>query len=278
MALQRLPGELVARGTRSSIRAYGRGAVVKIPHPSTPDGWIEWEAQYADDVRAVGAPVPRLLGIEQLSGRAASVWEHIRGCSMWQRVVDRPDHSAELGRMLADVQCALLELVPPITLPRQRDRVVAKIRVSAVKVDASLIRALDLIPIAASPPHLCHGDLHPSNVILSDDGPVIVDWFDASRGDPVADIARTSMTLLNDGATPPRHLPGSDLETLGTLTAAYLSQLRLRLEFADAQLVQWQAIQAVARIAEGVPRDSLIEVWRSFARANPPVAAQAASN
>src|SRR2546421_702505 len=67
MALQRLPGELVARGTRSSIRAYGRGAVVKIPHPSTPDGWIEWEAQYADDVRAVGAPVPRLLGIERLS-------------------------------------------------------------------------------------------------------------------------------------------------------------------------------------------------------------------
>jgi aminoglycoside phosphotransferase (APT) family kinase protein len=278
MALQRLPGELVARGTRSSIRAYGRGAVVKIPHRSTPDGWIESEAQYADDVRAVGAPVPRLLGMERVSGRTASVWEHVRGSSMWQRVVDRPDQSAELGRMLADVQCGLLELVPPVTLPRQRDRLVAKIRLSAATVDASLIRALDLIPAGVSPPQLCHGDLHPSNVILSDGGPVIVDWFDASRGDPVADIARTSMTLLNDGATPPRHLPGSDTETLATLTRAYLSHLRLRLEFADTQLAEWQAIQAVARIAEGVPRDSLLEVWRSFARANPPLAAQAASN
>jgi Ser/Thr protein kinase RdoA (MazF antagonist) len=278
MTSQRLPGELVARGTRSSIRAYGRGAVVKIPHRSTPDGWIEWEAQYADDVRAVGAPVPRLLGMERLSGRAASVWEHVRGSSMWQRVVDRPDQSAELGRMLADVQCALLKLVPPVTLPRQVDRIVAKIRLSAATVDASLIRALNLIPAGVSPPRLCHGDLHPSNVILSGRGPVIVDWFDASRGDPVADIARTSMTLLSDGVKPPRHLPGSDTQTLATLTGAYLSQLRLSLEFADAQLAEWQAIQAAARIAEGVPRDSLLEVWRRFARANPPLAAQAASN
>jgi aminoglycoside phosphotransferase (APT) family kinase protein len=278
MTPQRLPGELVARGTRSSIRAYGRGAVVKVPHRSTPEDWIEWEAQYADDARAVGAPVPRLLGMERLSGRAASVWERIDGSSLWQRVVDRPNEARELGRMLADVQCALFEVVPPVTLPRQRDRLVTKIRRSAATIDASLIRALDLIPAAIGPPRLCHGDLHPSNVILSGRGPVIVDWFDASRGDPVADVARTSMTLLSDGATPPRHLPGSDTQTLAALTEAYLTQLRTRLEFTDAQLGEWQAIQAVARVAEGVRRDSLLQVWRRFAQADTSAAAHAISN
>ena len=278
MAVQRLPGELVARGTRSSIRAYGRGAVVKVPHRSTPDDWIEWEAQYADDARAVGAPVPGLLGMERLSGRAASVWERIEGSSMWQRVVDRPEESPQLGRMLADVQCTLLELVPPVTLPRQRDRLVTKIRLSAAGVDASLIRALELIPATVGPPRLCHGDLHPSNVILSERGPVIVDWFDASRGDPVADVARTSMTLLSDGAAPPRHLPGSDTQTLAALTSAYLVHLRTRLEFGDATLAGWQAIQAVARLAEGVPPEPLLQVWRRFAQADPPAATQVASN
>src|SRR5436853_125515 len=72
--LAQLLGDLVARGTRSSIHAYGRGAVVKVPHASTPADWIESEAAYADAARAVGAPVPRMLGIEQVSGRAASVW------------------------------------------------------------------------------------------------------------------------------------------------------------------------------------------------------------
>jgi aminoglycoside phosphotransferase (APT) family kinase protein len=262
----RLLGDLVARGTRSSIHAYGRGAVVKVPHPSTPTGWIHSEAEYAEAVRAAGAPVPRFLGIEQLSGRAASVWERVEGTSMWQRVVDQPDRSAELGRLLADIQRMLFELVPPVTLPNQRDRLVSKIRRSATTFDPSLAPALDLLPARVGPPRLCHGDLHPSNIILSDHGPVIVDWFDASRGDPVADVARTSMTLLGDGVRAPSHLPGSDLRTLASLTEAYLSRVRVPLAIGDHLLARWQAIQAVARMAEGLPRGALLEVWRQFQR------------
>jgi aminoglycoside phosphotransferase (APT) family kinase protein len=264
----RLLGDLVARGTRSWIHAYGPGAVVKVPHPSTPTDWIYSEAEYTEAVRAAGAPVPRLLGIEQISGRAASVWERVEGASMWQRVVDQPSLSAELGRLLADVQRALFELVPPVTLPSQRDRLVSKIRRSAATVDASLARALDLLPARAAPPRLCHGDLHPSNVILGNHAPVIVDWFDASRGDPVADIARTSLTLLGDGTRPPRHLPGSDRRTLGVLTEAYLARLGAPLEIAPELLARWQAVQAVARMAEGVPRAALLEVWRQFERSD----------
>jgi aminoglycoside phosphotransferase (APT) family kinase protein len=187
---------------------------------------------------------------------------------MWPRVVDKPERSAELGRMLADIQRMLFALVPPVTLPNQRDRIVSKIRWSAATVDGSLIRALDLLPARVGAPRLCHGDLHPSNIILSDDGPVIVDWFDASRGDPIADVARTSMLLLGDGKSGPRHLPGADSRTLGTLTEGYISRLRAPLEMGDYLLARWQAIQAVARMAEGLPRGALLEVWTRFQQTN----------
>ena len=261
-------GGLVARGTRSSIRAYGRGAVAKVPHPSTPDGWIESEAEYADAARAVGAPVPRLLGIEKISGRPASIWERVEGTSMWEQVIADPKLSREVGVMLADVQRDLFELVPPATLPRQRDRLVSKIRTAAATVESSLIRALELVPASAGPPRLCHGDLHPSNVILSRDGPVIVDWFDASRGDPVADVARTLLTLLGDGTMTPLHLPGSDGRTLNALTDAYLVRAGEALSIDDALLERWQAVEAVARLAEGVQRAALLEVWRQFGNAD----------
>jgi aminoglycoside phosphotransferase (APT) family kinase protein len=257
-------GDVVARGSRSSVHSYGRGAVVKVPAQSTPEDWIGFEASYADAARAVGAPAPRLLGIEQIAGRAASVWEHVEAPSMWQHVVDRPDRGVELGRLLADIQHALFELVPPVTLPRQRDRLVSKIRWAAVTVDASLERALELLPPQASTPRLCHGDLHPSNVLLGRDGPIIVDWFDASRGDPIADVARSSVTLLSDGANPPRHLPGSDSATLGVLTDAYLARLREHFEIDHDLLACWQAVNAVARMAGGVPRRALLEVWTGF--------------
>lgn len=258
-------GEVVARGSRSSVHAYGRGAVVKVPDPETPADWIPYEATYTEAVRAAGAPVPRLLGIEQIFGRPASVWERIGGPSMWQHVVDRPDHSAEMGRMLADVHLGLFELVPPVTLPRQRDRLVSKIRWSAVVIDESLGGALDLMPADMSMPRLCHGDLHPSNVILGAEGPMIVDWFDASCGDPVADVARSSLTLLGDGANPPSHLPGSDRGTLAVLTESYAAGLRERLGFDDDLLARWRAINAAARLAEGVATEPLLEVWRDFA-------------
>jgi hypothetical protein len=93
---------------------------------------------------------------------------------------------------------------------------------------------------------------------------VLVDWFDASRGDPIADIARSSLTLLSDGANPPEHLPGSDPATLGVLTSAYLARLRENLEIDDDLLARWQAVSAVGRIAEGVPRAALLEVWTRF--------------
>jgi aminoglycoside phosphotransferase (APT) family kinase protein len=268
-------GEVVARGTRSTVHAYGRGAVVKVPVPSTPEGWIAYEARYAEAARAAGAPAPRLLGLEAIAGRTASVWERLEGTSMWQLVVDRPGQSAPLGRLLADIQQALFALVPPVTLPRQRDRLVSKIRRTAATVDPSFARALALLPAPTSRPRLCHGDLHPSNVIIGRDGPMLVDWFDASRGDPIADIARSSLVLLSDGENPPEHLPGADSATLGALTEAYLGRLREYLEIDEDLLARWQAVSAVARMAEGVPSGALLALWMRYGTAG---SVQAAAN
>jgi aminoglycoside phosphotransferase (APT) family kinase protein len=272
MPTHRLLGEVVARGSRSVVHAYGRGAVVKVPKPATPAGWILAEAKHAEAARTVGAPAPRLLGIEDVFGRPASVWQRVDGPSLWEQVVDDPHRSGALGRALADVQLALFGLVPPVTLPDQRDRLTSKIRWSAANVDVSLSAALPLLPERADAPRLCHGDLHPSNVIVSREGPVLVDWFDASRGDRVADVARSCLTLLADGATTPSHLPGSDPGTLAVLTRAYLSRLRESLDIPAGALARWQAINAVARVAEGMPREPLLEVWRRFAWSEPSAA------
>ena len=260
----RLLGRVIAHGSRSAVHAYGRGTVIKVPKPTTPASWIRAEARYVEAVRAVGAPAPALLGMEQIFGRPASVWERVDGPSLWQQVVDRPDRSAEIARTLADVQLALFQLVPPVTLPDQRDRLTSKIRWSAANLDASFAVALDLLPPRAGTPRLCHGDLHPSNVIVSRDGLVLVDWFDAARGDRVADIARSWLTLLGEGAATPSHLPGSDPGTLAVLTQAYLSRLEKSLDIPPALLSRWQAINAAARLAEGVQREPLLKVWRRY--------------
>ena len=246
------------------MHAYGPGVVIKVPEAETPAGWILSEAEYTQAVRAMGAPAPRLVGIEEIAGRPASVWERLEGTSMWRHVIDHPDRSVAMGELMADIQLALFELVPPVTLPDQRDRLTSKIRRSATTIDATLIAALDLIPDGDVPSRLCHGDLHPSNVILTDDGPMLVDWFDASRGDRVADVARSSLTLLADGAHTPSHLPGADEATLQRLTEAYLQRLRDRMGIDEQLLARWQAVNAAARLAEGVAPAPLLAVWERY--------------
>ena len=257
-------GDVVARGSRSTLHAYGRGAVVKVPAPDDwmPEDWIEREARYAVAARAAGAPAARLLGLTTIHGRTASVWERIHGPTLWEQVIDRPERSTEVGHDLAELQLALFELAAPIALPSQADRLIGKIRAAAASVDPGLARAIDLIPERSGRPRLCHGDLHPSNVILSRNGPVIVDWYDASRGDAVADVARTCLTLVGDGA---RHLPGWDGTILEWLTDAYLERLWEPLGLDDERLRIWQGINAVARMAEGLASRALFEAWERCA-------------
>ena len=49
---------------------------------------------------------------------------------------------------------------------------------------------------------LLHLDLHPANVLLSQDGPVVIDWCNAKRGLPAFDVALTALILAQVIVTP----------------------------------------------------------------------------
>ncbi len=49
---------------------------------------------------------------------------------------------------------------------------------------------------------VCHGDFHPDNIMLTPAGPRVIDWNNATSGNPLADIAWTSL-ILRMGEAPP---------------------------------------------------------------------------
>ena len=72
---------------------------------------------------------------------------------------------------------------------------------------ARLHRELHAIPPAADLPGegaaVLHLDLHPANVILSPNGPIVIDWANAARGDASFDVALTAVVLAAAPVGPP---------------------------------------------------------------------------
>ncbi len=261
-------GPVVAWGTRSTVHLYGRDAVAKVPLPTTPDSWIRHEALYTAAVRAAGTPAPEVLDLVSIDGRLAAVYERIQGPSMWQHLADRATTPTRVGTELAEIHLGVLSCSTPLTLPRQRDRLAGKIRRAARIAGAEIAGAAILLPDADTENRLCHGDLHPGNVIMSPDGPVIVDWFDACRGAALADVARTSLLIGAGGATAHSvpHLPGATDEQLVEMHHAYIEAISATIDVGPGELDRWRRIEAAARLAEGLPGAELLAVWRSEAR------------
>lgn len=254
-------GEVIATGSRSTVHAWGNDAVAKVPLAGTPDAWIEAEATYSAAVRAAGAPVPEFLGLVEHEGRPASIYRRVRGTLMWDAAVVSARGAAAAGRALAELQRELAGVPAPVVLPALRDRLRAKLRRAARVVGDDLAGAAAAVGCERERV-ICHGDLHPGNVIVTGDGPIVVDWFDAARGDRRFDLARTSI-LLTTG-DPGEHLRGADAAVLAAVHEAYVAAVVALHGVDPAAPARWRAVVAAARIAEGVASEPLLEVWRAW--------------
>ncbi len=259
-------GRVIGRGARSTVHALGRDRVVKVPLPGTPDAWIRCEAEFSAAVRSLGLPVPEVHDVTVHDGRLVVVYERIHGRSMWLRICDQPSTAAPMGELLAQLHLLVMTRIPPMALPRQRDRLACKIRMSAAELGDDAERACARLPHSSSPLQLCHGDLHPGNVIMSADGPVLLDWFDASRGIAVADVARSSILMgaagRADSSMP--HLMPHDRQAARALHDSYLGAVSDGLaSFDHDEFVGWVRLEAAARLAEGFPPEDMLALWRA---------------
>lgn len=139
------------------------------------------EARIMEYARTNGYPVP---AVEELSDDSLDmVMERIDGTDMLQSMTKRPWTIARQGRLLAELHHRLRDLAAPTWLP-----------------DAQVGQG----------DRLLHLDLHPLNVIMSHKGPVVIDWTNARRGDPAADVALT-WVLIAAGEVPGNPFVGTVL-------------------------------------------------------------------
>lgn len=145
-------GPKIAQGRDGEIFEHGPGLVLR----RVRDGRsLEHEARVMTYVRESGYPVPTVRD----AGDGWLVMDRIVGRPMLDVAV--PLQLGRYGRVLADLHNRLHEIPAPDWLSPA--------------------------PIAGD--RMVHGDFHALNVLITDDGPVVIDWTNAGSGDPAYDVA-----------------------------------------------------------------------------------------
>ena len=155
------PGRLLAQGRSATVFMIGDGWLLRRFHDprqdvSTEATVLRWAARH-------GVPVP---AVREAAG-SDLVIEHVPGPSMLTALLDDPTGASGHGRALAELHAHLDRVPAPPELPTPTGQA----------------------------GRLLHGDLHPGNVLLSDSGPVLIDWTNAASGPAAHDTATTWLVL-----------------------------------------------------------------------------------
>lgn len=258
------PGELVAAGRTSDVYRFGAHEVVKVPRPHVPDHWARLEADFTAAIGSLDVPAPAVVDVTEVDGRTAIVFERVDGPTMWQQMLAAPDRIDELVALLATCHRRIFSAGPPDGLDGLVDRMARKIEEVAQVSDedrAAACAAVRSLPKGAA---LLHGDLHPGNVLMTEGGPVVIDWFDASIGHPIADVVRSSLLMrpYGDRGDPP-HLPDAPAGTLRLVHDTYVAAMADVVAAPPAELSRWEAVVALSRLSEGAQPDepALVDLW-----------------
>lgn len=149
-------GPKLAEGRDSEIFEHGRGKVLRVARDGRS---LVAEAEMMRHVRSHGYPCPDVHD----AGDGYLVMDLLHGPTMMHAAGHPPFPLRRSGRLLADLHERLHQIPAP-----------PGARVAPMPGDRVL-----------------HRDLHPMNVMMTSDGPMVIDWSNASAGDPAFDVADT---------------------------------------------------------------------------------------
>ncbi|MCM1439449.1 MAG: aminoglycoside phosphotransferase family protein [Roseburia sp.] len=191
--------------------------------------------------------IPKIKAIEVVDGKWSIVMDYIKGDTLSELMRKHPEKEDEYLELFVELQRSVLAKRVPM-LNKLKDKMQG--RISEADLDATtrydLHTRLDSLPKHYN---LCHGDFHPSNIIITADGtPYIIDWAHATQGNASADVARTYLMFYLEGKE--------------QLAEKYLKLYCIKSDTAKQYVQKWIPIVAASRLTKAkAEEDEFLRRW-----------------
>jgi Ser/Thr protein kinase RdoA (MazF antagonist) len=245
--------EKVAEGREAEMFAWGDGKVLRLLRPGFNPASLENEVRALKLAHECGVPVPQPGERVSIDGRSGVVLERIEGADLLTELGRAPWTVVRAARMCGGVQARMHRCrVNDRTFPTLRSRLERQMTSPLVPPELADMakKRLDELPDGEA---LCHYDLHPANVMRSPKGPVVIDWPNATRGAPEADVART--LLLLGAGEPLSYTPVMRMLTKvgrSLFIWLYVGSYKRGRPLSKREVRRWALPIAVARLAEDI--------------------------
>ncbi len=265
----------MAQGRTAEIFLWDEDHVLKLYFDWCPSNWVEYEARIAHAVYDAGIPTPAAGEIVDVDGRRGLIYERVEGTSMLQDLNARPWTLAKHARSLAKLQIQVHQ--QSITgLPSYKEQLQHAIGRTPHLSDVLRDNYLHRLESLSGGDSLCHGDYHPGNIILTRNGPVVIDWMTACSGCRWADVARTSLLLTIGPKGAGNLVSPLLLFAIRFFHRMYLYRYLETEPDRENKLTRWAPVIAAARLNEDIApeRETLLDIvqkgsWdESFQRRN----------
>ena len=249
--------QAIAHGRTADVYDWDEGHVLKLFHNWFSLEDIQYELRIARAVHASGVKTPAVKELVQIDGRNALIYERADGDSMTAVFQRKPWMVISLSRILARLHADMHACAFNADVPDQHRKLENKIqRADALPtpLKTALLNSLHSLPEGD---RVCHGDFHPANVLISGDNATVIDWIDAARGNPLADVARTTIIFLGSANT--TQTPNPIIKLFSKLSHAVYLREYFRLHTnGQEEYHRWLSIVAGARLSENIPE---LEKW-----------------
>jgi aminoglycoside phosphotransferase (APT) family kinase protein len=251
----------IAYGRTAEVYTWEDGKVLKLFYDWMPQHSVQVEFEVSRKLASARLPVPQVYDRVQISNRHGIIYERLTGPTLLSQLVGKPWLMRRWASILAEMHAQLHTGTGIDSLdgmPRMAESMVRDVLRAPHLEAGEKEKIAALIPGLPDGNVICHYDFHPDQILLTANGPVILDWMTARVGHPAADVART-LVILTYGIPPGAGWLLRQAVTVlaGLVRRSYLQQyLKLNPQVTLVQIQAWIVPVAAARLCEGIENET----------------------
>lgn len=192
--------------------------------------------------------VPKLIEVKKIDNRWAIVSEKVNGYTISELLKNNPEAEDEYLNLFVDIQLIILSNEVPL-LNRIKEKFTRKLE-NATNIDENTkYELLQRLQGMKNHNKLCHGDFHPSNVIVTEDESIyVIDWAHVTQGNASADAARTYLLF--------------SIDKKEALAEKYLNLFAEKSGIPKENIQRWIPIVAATQMTKNIPEEqAFLSKW-----------------